>query len=537
MQHLASLVIGVLSACALVVTLVAPSSGAATATGSWPVFQHDPQHTGRSVQTGPSSATVLWDFPVDGVPGSPAVSADGTIYLPVGMLNTDTHGSLYAIHPDGSQAWKLPLNILPSSTAPAIGLDGTIYLHGNGDEANVLAIEKLIAITAGGVISWTFEFNGGGPSLTGYVQSSPAIGTDGTVYVGSDDTNLYAIAPDGVVKWARTPSLSGISSSPALAPDGNTIYIVDNSTTLFAYSSAGVLQWSYSLSDPPIGTANDQSPSIGSDGTIYVGSPDKYLYAINPNGTLKWRFQTGSGIRATPAIGVDGAIYVGSDGLYAVNLDGTQRWKFGIALFSSASPIIGGDGLIYWRESFNAYAVNPNGTEKWSVHQAPFTTAGLDPVPVLGQDGTLYLPTTRFAGSGQNGLTAYSRDTPVKPPSVYLPLLSKIPEREQENGLFVGTSSRGYPVSLAVAADGKSWTKFQLKTDFDFSSCGGTVTITVFGPGAITDSKFGSSGSTFKFSGQLDSATAASGSYSFIRHYLPNCGYLTQSGTWSASKP
>ena len=73
------------------------------------------------------------------------------------------------------------------------------------------------------------------------VDSSPAIGSDGTIYVGSDDSYLYAINPDGSRKWRfKTGS-----------------YVVS-------------------------------SPAIGSDGTIYVGSYDYYLYAINPDGSRKW---------------------------------------------------------------------------------------------------------------------------------------------------------------------------------------------------------------------------------------------------------
>jgi len=37
------------------------------------------------------------------------------------------------------------------------------------------------------------------------------------------------------------------------------------------------------------------SPAIGSDGTIYVGSYDSNLYAINPDGSLKWKYSTGIG--------------------------------------------------------------------------------------------------------------------------------------------------------------------------------------------------------------------------------------------------
>jgi len=62
------------------------------------------------------------------------------------------------------------------------------------------------------------------------------------------------------------------------------------------------------------------SPAIGSDGTIYVGSWDKKLYAVNPDGTKKWEFVTGSNVYS-PAVGSDDhrlyALYGGSKGLAA----------------------------------------------------------------------------------------------------------------------------------------------------------------------------------------------------------------------------
>jgi outer membrane protein assembly factor BamB len=54
-------------------------------------------------------------------------------------------------------------------------------------------------------------------------------------------------------------------------------------------------------------------PTIGADGTIYVGSLDNKLYAINPDGSLKWSYTTGHDVRSSPAIGADGTVYVGSD--------------------------------------------------------------------------------------------------------------------------------------------------------------------------------------------------------------------------------
>ena len=54
-------------------------------------------------------------------------------------------------------------------------------------------------------------------------------------------------------------------------------------------------------------------PAIGSDGTVYVGSEGKKLYAINgKTGVKLWEFETGGGVRSSPAIGSDGTVYVGS---------------------------------------------------------------------------------------------------------------------------------------------------------------------------------------------------------------------------------
>ena len=67
-------------------------------------------------------------------------------------------------------------------SSPAIGSDGTVYV-GSADN-------KLYAIKGkSGVKLWEFE-------TESVVRSSPAIGPDGTVYVGSWDKKLYAIKTD-----------------------------------------------------------------------------------------------------------------------------------------------------------------------------------------------------------------------------------------------------------------------------------------------------------------------------------------------------
>ena len=53
-----------------------------------------------------------------------------------------------------------------------------------------------------------------------------------------------------------------------------------------------------------------------------MGSYDDYLYAINPDGSLKWNYKTDHWIYSSSAIGSDGTIYVGSVDSYLYAIQG-----------------------------------------------------------------------------------------------------------------------------------------------------------------------------------------------------------------------
>ncbi len=83
------------------------------------------------------------------------------------------------------------------------------------------------------------------------------------------------------------------------------------------------------------------SPAVSSDGTVYVGSHDNKLHAVNPDGTFKWEYTTGGDVRSSPAIGADGTVYVGNlDGtLYAVDLNtGAIKWTYQTENMIMGSP-------------------------------------------------------------------------------------------------------------------------------------------------------------------------------------------------------
>ncbi|MGH9922764.1 MAG: PQQ-binding-like beta-propeller repeat protein, partial [Nitrososphaerales archaeon] len=103
-------------------------------------------------------------------------------------------------------------------------------------------------------------------------------------------------------------SFQGISSNSANDPIWSTFKGNPQHTGLspFNGSEESTLRWNF-----PTGQRITSSPAIGPDGTIYVGSYDSNLYALNPDGSLKCSFKAGEMIDSSPAIALDGTIYFG----------------------------------------------------------------------------------------------------------------------------------------------------------------------------------------------------------------------------------
>ncbi|MBI4626171.1 MAG: PQQ-binding-like beta-propeller repeat protein [Verrucomicrobia bacterium] len=270
--------------------------------------------------------------------------------------------------------WQYPTNDEVTSS-PAIGADGTVYV-GSADGF-------LHAVAGDGTLRWR------GATGSAIDLASPAVGSDGTVYVGSTDGFLYAFnGATGARRWRFAPG-SEIASAPALAGDG-TIYFRDDRAlhALTGNASSATRKWSF-----PLSGATYSSPAISLDGTIYVGATGGALYAVTPEGTQKWRFSADDDIYASPAIAADGTVYFAtlSGSVYALTTGGAQKWRWRIASATNgitSSPAIGRDGSIYFAAyDRKLYALRSDGTEKWS-----FTAGGevRASSPAIGADGTVY---------------------------------------------------------------------------------------------------------------------------------------------------
>ncbi len=280
-------------------------------------------------------------------------------------------------------------------------------------------------------------------AMEGTVVQSPAVGSDGTVYIGTGmfydspaADALYVIMPDGTLKWKRNVGRP-VHSSVALDGKDNLYFLAGNAANydrmdavVVSYDSSGSLRWTSEaigwLYPIPF---TGFTPAIAADGTIYACGRFS-LFAMDPGGKTKWKYDfplidntTSSGVRETtgtqwnaPTIAKDGTIYVNTvtgsygqteveGGLFAFDHDGNLKWRTH-DVGGYAAPIIGKDGTIY--SAIGCYwvpgdtsaaqvameskllAIHPDGTLKWSVP----TQLWIQSSPSIGADGTLYVGTT-----------------------------------------------------------------------------------------------------------------------------------------------
>src|SRR3974390_870395 len=227
----------------------------------------------------------------------------------------------------------------------------------------------------------------------GRIISSPAI-VNGTAYVGSTDTNLYAIdTATGTQKWKFTTG-GWVVSSPAVS--NGVVYFGSYDSFFYALDAAdGQLKWKFQTAgerryagkhlhhlEPAAETMPDpwdfflSSPAVV-NGTVFFGSGDGNIYALDAaTGAQKWRFQTGDVVHSSPAI-VDNTLYIGSWDTYLYALEtatGKEKGSFRTGddplvhnhIGDRKSPLLL-DGVVYFGcRDANVYAVDTStGKQKW----------------------------------------------------------------------------------------------------------------------------------------------------------------------------
>ncbi len=256
----------------------------------------------------------------------------------------------------------------------SIGPDGLVYV---GNNAN-----QLIAFDMQGNTNNVFNMP---PALDGEVEdviTSPAFGeVNGTsvVYMVNSDHRMWSFSlATKTTNWVSgvagiTPNIE-ITQSPVIGTDG---YVY-----MGHYSPGGILRFNPingAFTTNLVAGAVKSTPAVGANGTLFfsvnVGVDDGQFYALNPTtgetNTLWSYYNPGSRKIDSPSIGTNGTIYIGTrDGglLYAYNnteplASENSFWpklhqntrNTGLSKPSAASitavSIIGSDTLIGWSAS------------------------------------------------------------------------------------------------------------------------------------------------------------------------------------------
>ena len=231
-----------------------------------------------------------------------------------------------------------------------------------------------------------------------------------------------AHAAPGDVKWRFEVGGQYILQPPAVAPDGS-VAVVGSSGRLYSLTPDGALRWSVP------GVGGEGGPSIGSDGTVYVGLGER-ITAVAPDGTIRWTFiepTVGQGVIAGPTVGPDGNIYVVSDlgglGAYALSPAGDLLWNNPgdpnfLEYGQLGAEIVFGSGRLFASfDEFPAeqtammYALTVGGTQDWAVAVPDANDIFMQrqAQPAVGPGGGLYL--TGLSGPSGWALVRFDQST------------------------------------------------------------------------------------------------------------------------------
>jgi len=373
------------------VTETIPCSVTMSVDAPWPTESHDLYHTGRSqYSTANVTGNELWRVQSDDNSqflNTALISKDGIIYYG----STGGDDALYALWQNGTRKWRYQADGAIWGT-PAISQNGTIVFTTWGGEGYTHAVKP------DGTLLWKKKIGGHSSS------SSPTIGRDGIIYFGNDDRFIYAVYPNGTLKWSYW-TRDMINGAPAIGDDG-TIYVGSGDHNLYALNPNGTLKWKYETGDYVYGSA-----TIAPDGTIYIPSFDGYFYALNPSGMFLWKGYTGDQYAARGmALANDGTIYVGTELLRAYYPNGMLKWQTDVkGCLDGTVPAVSADGTIYVSAGAALVAVNPDGSIKW---RKVLTSEQIYSSPSIGFKDTVYVGSQYHDSLVHSSLHAFGAGEP-----------------------------------------------------------------------------------------------------------------------------
>lgn len=205
------------------------------------------------------------------------------------------------------------------------------------------------------------------------------------------------------VRWQRT-SLTAIAAGIGVAPDGKTLYVATLGGRLEALATSdGSSRFSFDLGD-----RSYTAPAVAADGTIYVGSDAGVLYALRPNGDVRFRTKlpgSGGGPKKHPEIDVaplllgDEVVFAAGNVLYRCGRDGAVKSTFAAPGKIFTAPAALPDGTVVFGDQAGfVHGITADGTPRFK------TSLGgpdVDGSPAVFANGDFVIATDAAASTGQ----------------------------------------------------------------------------------------------------------------------------------------
>ena len=354
----------------------------------------------------------------------------------------------------GRILWSFQVDSKVSGRTVGRAPDGTLY---------VVDDQRLYALDPDGGLRWVLD--GAGAALPISVAS------DGTIHTYAD--GVWAVNPDGTVKWVYAPPNPGqfLIAGPNLGPDGNVYAVQDTAQGglgVFSVSPAGSLRWS----DPgspsvfDFGGAGNTLVEFGSlaDDRLVFGNAGSLpglpptLYGFDFGGSQRWTVASSCATfpRVTPS-GLAVFARNGTCGITALDVaDGTEAWNAPPpqSINSTVATAVGPDGSVYSGDfAGKLWSVSPIGQTQWFV-DAPFVVTNLAVSPdnrvLLEGRGTLH------AFDPATGASLWSVDLPAEQGVAQLAITAPGPAFSADSQVayvttsFVGNGT-GYSNLLAIS--------------------------------------------------------------------------------------
>ncbi len=289
----------------------------------------------------------------------PAVDDEGYVYTCMGSPSANY---LYKVDPDtGTQVWSCYLGSTPCfSSAPAIGLDGSIYIA-YSSYTSAGAIQQVLS---NGTLGWSYWIPSAGYSYSW--QLGCAILPNGNIIApGGTHGRILCFEPDGGGTPLWTYQYTNWTlHTPAVGPEGNIYFSTWSGGDLVCLNSSGEFQWSYNS-----GFYIWSSPCVDPNtGNIFWGDRTGHFRCFDNEGNIEWdHFFSGTEIDGSAAVDANGDVYVAvghqpsAPFVGLVKMDGTNGdilWQSdNLGYLQTHSPSIGADGTVYLTGHFAATAL------------------------------------------------------------------------------------------------------------------------------------------------------------------------------------